>query len=241
MARVIAALIRHGDYHQLKDTPSAWQPFPLNAAGRKHASSAAEKIRDEMLKQDWLLHPVCHSSQLLRAWQTADIIVRLFSDNTFSQPVKQNNNYNINSFDALAERSMGSAAILNITQIKKIIEDDPRFDSLPQDWKSNSHFCLPLQGAESLMDSGKRVADHISKTMLELQQSVEQATLKLFVGHGAAFRHAAHQLGILDFAQIAQLSMYHGEPVFIERLDDGSWTHVAGQWKIRGAKTSYND
>ena len=241
MARVIAALIRHGDYHQLKDTPSAWQPFPLNTAGRTHAHLAAEKIRDELLKQNWLLNPVCHSSQLLRAWQTADIIVRLLSDNNFSQSVEQKSDCEIDSFAALAERSVGSAANLNIAQINEIIENDPRFDSLPQDWKSNSHFCLPLQGAESLMDSGKRVAEHLSQAMLQLQQSVKQPTLKLFVGHGAAFRHAAYQLGILDFAQIAQLSMFHGEPVFIERLDDGSWLHVAGQWKVRGAKTSYND
>lgn len=71
------------------------------------------------------------------------------------------------------------------------------------------------------MGSGKRVAGHLSKVMSELQQSVQQSTLKLFVGHGAAFRHASHYLGILEFEQIAQLSMYHGQPIFIELLDDG--------------------
>ena len=241
MARVIAALIRHGDYHQLKETPSAWQPFPLNKAGRGHALSAAESIREELLRQDWDLYPVCDSSQLLRAWQTADILCQLLNDNKFSTPIEQKIQLNIKSFNALAERSVGSAANLNITQINEIINNDPRFEPLPQDWKSNSHFCLPLQGAESLMDSGKRVAGHLSQAMSELQQSVQQSTLKLFVGHGAAFRHAAHHLGILEFAQIAKLSMYHGQPVFIERLEDGSWKHVAGQWKVRGAKTSYND
>lgn len=241
MARVIAALIRHGDYHQLKDTPSAWQPFPLNEAGRGHARSAAEGIREELLRQDWDLYPVCDSSQLLRAWQTADILCQLLNDNNFAKAIEQKIQLNIESFAALAERSVGSAANLNITQINEIVNDDPRFESLPQDWKSNSHFCLPLQGAESLMDSGKRVAGHLSKVMSELQQSVQIDTVKLFVGHGAAFRHAAHHLGVLEFEQIAKLSMYHGQPVFIERLEDGSWRHVAGHWKVRGVKTSYND
>lgn len=238
MARIIAALIRHGDYHQLKDTPSAWQPFPLNEAGKDHARSAAQDIYNTLIQQNWLLHTACDSSRLLRAWQTAEIICEQLKN---TQSHKREQVITIDSFDALAERSVGSAANLTLAQIEEIIHSDPRFDSLPEDWKSNSHFCLPLQGAESLMNSGKRVADHITKSLSDLQKSVKQPTLKLFVGHGAAFRHAAYHLGILSFEQIALLSMYHGQPVFIERLEDGSWTHIAGQWKIREKNTQYTD
>ena len=251
MAKIIAALIRHGDYHQLEDTPSACQPFPLNEAGKKQARLAAENIRDIIIKQNWILHPECDSSQLLRAWQTAEIMCKLLEkENFFNNNQSQNKafqninpvtNIKINSFNALAERSVGSAANLTIAQIEEIIHIDPRFESLPKNWKSNSYFCLPLQGAESLMNSGKRVADHLSKKMSDLQKSAQQPTLKLFVGHGAAFRHAAYHLGILQFEQIAQLSMYHGQPVFIERLTDGSWTHIAGQWKVREKKSQYTD
>jgi len=246
MARIIAALIRHGDYHQLENTPSAWQPFPLNEAGKTHARLAAESIRDSLIKQNWFLHSDCDSSQMLRAWQTAEIICDRLKDKDFfanknAHNLNQVSNIKINSFDALAERSVGSAANLNISQIEEIIHNDPRFESLPKKWKSNSYFCLPLQGAESLMDSGKRVADHVIKTMSELQKSVTQPTLKLFVGHGAAFRHAAYHLGIMSFKQIAQLSMYHGQPLFIELLEDGSWVHIAGQWKVRGETSSYTD
>ncbi|MCN4145231.1 MAG: histidine phosphatase family protein, partial [Thiohalomonas sp.] len=234
MARIIAALIRHGDYQQLKDTPSAWQPFPLNEAGKDHARSAAEDIHNTLIQQNWLLYPACDSSRLLRAWQTAKIICEQLK-NTHSH--KREQVISIDSFDALAERSVGSAANLTLAQIEEIIHSDPRFDSLPEDWKSNRHFCLSLQGAESLMNSGKRVADYITKSLSDLQKSLKQPTLKLFVGHGAAFRHAAYHLGILSFEQIARLSMYHGQPVFIERLEDGSWTHIAGQWKIRKKNT----
>ncbi len=91
------------------------------------------------------------------------------------------------------------------------------------------------------MDSGKRVAEHLLNTMSDLQKTIKQPTLKLFVGHGAAFRHAAYHLGILKFEQIAQLSMYHGQPVFIELLEDGSWTHISGAWKIRKKISQYTD
>jgi len=239
MNRVIAALIRHGDYHQLDDTPSAWQPFPLNETGKEQALSAVEPIQQLLTEQQLFLHNNCDSSQLLRAWQTADIICHNLNSQDLSPWT--NDKIEINSFDALAERSVGSAANLTIKQIELIINDDPRFESLPQNWKSNSNYSLPLQGAESLMDSGKRVADHLLKRMLDLKQSVQQPTIKLFVGHGAAFRHAAYHLGLLEFDEIAKLSMYHAQPVFIELLDDGSWSHVSGQWKIRKAKNQYTD
>jgi len=241
MPRIIAALIRHGDYQQLENTPSAWQPFPLNEAGQKHARLAAQRIQDTLIEHSWQLHSECDSSQLLRAWQTADIICRLLKDPQFTHDIKLTTDIQINSYDALAERSVGSAANLNITQIESIINNDPRFKPLPENWKSNSHFCLPLQGAESLMDSGKRVAEHLLTTMTHLKQSVQQSTVKLFVGHGAAFRHAAYHLGILQFEQIAQLSMYHDQPVFVELLDDGSWVQTAGTWKVRKKDSRYTD
>ena len=41
MSRRIAAIIRHGDYFQMPDAPSAHQPYPLNADGENHAREAA--------------------------------------------------------------------------------------------------------------------------------------------------------------------------------------------------------
>ena len=232
MARLIAALIRHGEYHQLKDTPSAWQPFPLNTAGKKHASIAAQKINNQLINQNCCLHPECDSSLLLRAWQTAQIICTKLHDKGSCK---------VTGFAALAERSVGSAANLSTSLIEEIIANDPRFQPLAENWKADSHFCLPLQGAESLLDAGKRVAQHIEKQMTDLQKTAQYDTVKLFVGHGAAFRHAAYYLGILQFEQIALLSMYHEQPVFIERLDGGSWLHNAGHWKIRKQQSRYTD
>ena len=71
--------------------------------------------------------------------------------------------------------------------------------------------------------------------MHKLRDEASVDTVKLFVGHGAAFRHAAYKLGILQFEQLAQFSMFHARPVLIEYLDDDSWRHIGGDWKIRSA------
>ncbi|MEN8179757.1 MAG: histidine phosphatase family protein [Pseudomonadota bacterium] len=234
MARVIAALIRHGDYQQLADTPSALQPFPLNDEGRAQAREAIQELTEIRQQHGWVLHPLIDTSRLLRAWQTASLMANEIAAGSQLD-------LRIESYDDLAERSVGSAANMTIRQIESVIAMDPRFPDPPADWKSNSHYRLPLQGAESLLDAGRRVADHLEQSLRQLAGQCQVDTLKLFVGHGAAFRHAAHHLGILTFEQIAQLSMFHCRPVFIERLDSRHWRHIAGDWKLRKRHESFTD
>lgn len=234
MPRLIAALIRHGDYRQLPDTPSAHQPFPLNAEGETQARRAAAPLRATLENTGWKLSSAIDSSQLLRAWQTAQIIGEELAGQ-FPTPPR------LTGFDDLAERGLGSAANLTISAIEAIVREDPRFEALPADWKSNSGFRLPLQGAESLLEAGERVAAHINRQMQALSEQVSDDTLKLFVGHGAAFRHAAYHMGVLSFEQIAQLSMYHAQPVFLEYHKDDGWRHVGGEWKVRAKKSEYTD
>lgn len=226
MPRLIAALIRHGDYRQLPQTPSAHQPFPLTTKGETQSRQAGTELRQIIDNNGWTLSPAVDSSRLLRAWQSAQIIASELSDR-FPEPAR------LTSFDELAERGLGSANNLTIGQIETTMKEDPRYSDLPSDWKSNSLFRLPLQGAESLLEAGQRVAEHIDRRMTELAEGVETDTLKLFIGHGAAFRHAAHHLGVLAFEQIAPLSMYHARPVFLEYLSKNEWRHVGGQWKVR--------
>lgn len=234
MPRLIAALIRHGDYRQLPDTPSAHQPFPLNAEGEAQARQAGTILRQTIAEHDWSLCPEVDSSQLLRAWQTAQIIIEILGDLFPATP-------SLTAYDELAERGLGSAANLSVSAIAEIIREDPRFDELPADWKSNSRFRLPLQGAESLLEAGTRVAAHIEAQMRSLSETATEDTLKLFIGHGAAFRHAAYHMGVLSFEQIAQLSMYHAQPVFLEYLAQDGWRHVCGEWKVRTRHSEYTD
>lgn len=235
MARLIAAFIRHGEYQQLANTPSAHQPFQLTAEGEGHAREAARLLREMFARHGWLLSPVIDSSHMLRAWQTAQIVTEQLDDICTSATV-------IESFDELAERGVGSVANLTVKQIEAVLRQDPRFDPPPDNWKADSYYKLPFQGAESLMDAGERVAAHLNRRMSALaDERPDGDTLKLFVGHGASFRHAAYRLGLLEFDQIAKLSMYHGRPLFFEYLPDNQWCHIGGEWKIRGNKNEAMD
>lgn len=234
MARVIAAIVRHGDYHQRHQTPSAHQPFALTERGTIQAQAAAQSIRVMLEQTGWNLYNAMDCSRLQRAWQTAEIMRTELSD-CFLQPA------NLLQTDSLAERGLGSAANLSVAEIEAILAQDPRYSSPPADWKSNSHYCLPLMGAESLMQAGERVAYHLRCRLQQLAAEVIDDTLQVFVGHGAAFRHAAHLLGVLQFEQIAALSMHHGEPIYLEYHPGGDWTQVGGYWKVRSAETGYTD
>ena len=94
-------------------------------------------------------------------------------------------------------------------------------------------------GAQPLQ-AGERVAAHLSQRMVALAHE-QRDSIKLFVGHGAAFRHAAYHLGVLEFGQIRQLSMYHCRPVMIEYLPGGQWRHLEGEWKLRQESGHFTD
>lgn len=234
MARLIAALIRHGDYAQLPNTPSAHQPFALNTVGESQSRHAGIKLLETIEQNQWAVDASIDSSQLLRAWQTAKLIEEALAP-CVKEPMV------VECFDALAERSVGSVANLTVDQIEEIVLRDPRYSKLPSDWKASSHYKLPFQGAESLFEAGKRVAGHLSQRMDNLRQVAKVDTMKLFVGHGAAFRHAAYHFGVLSMKQIPKLSMYHASPVFLEYMHDNRWCHVAGEWKVRAIKEGYLD
>jgi broad specificity phosphatase PhoE len=233
MARLIAALVRHGDYQQLPDTPSAHQPFPLNSEGETHAREGAQVLHDMIVQNGWTLEPFIDSSRMLRAWQTATIFADRLAGLAASAP-------SVESYDALAERGVGCLANLTSAQIEAVLQQDPRFSDPPADWKADSHYRLPLQGAESLLEAGERVAGHLSQSMQALPPG-EGDRVKIFVGHGAAFRHAAYHLGVLALEQLRQLSMFHCQPVLIEYLPGGQWRHIGGEWKVRSGNSRFTD
>ena len=229
MPGYIAALIRHGDYHQLADVPSAQQPFALTDEGRDQAYRGAAELVKIISKQDWSMYPDIDCSTMLRAWQTAQVVAEVCAANSLT------------SFDSLAERGLGCAANLTLAQIEKILHDDPRHPPPPRNWKADSHYRLPLQGAESLLEAGRRVADHIERRMANIAGTDGSGVVGIFVGHGAAFRHAAFYLGALELDRVANISMYHGRPVFLESGADGRWRHIAGEWKPRAGATGAGD
>jgi len=219
----VAVLIRHGAYHQLENTPSALQPFPLTAKGKVQAKACGQEVADWLAAQSFSLNPVVYCSPQLRAWQTARIACDVLEEGGYAVEISET--------PALSERSVGSAANLTLADIERVLTEDPRHDTPPAGWKSDSDYLLPLHGAESLMMAGRRVAAHLESVVND--QGDGSATL--FFGHGASFRHAAHVLGILSRQDIARLSMHHAKPLQICRNPDGTWSQCGGSWKIRGA------
>lgn len=230
MSDLYIALIRHGDYNQLVKTPSAYQPFGLNAKGVEQAKVAIDELLQIAGKNKLEIVPEIDSSILLRAWQTANSI----KDGMGSC-------YSVTAYEALNERCVGSVANLRVKHIEKILFDDPRYDVPHANWKSDSFYKLPFPGAESLMEAGERVAQHLDNQASEIYENATRSHLKIFVGHGAAFRHAAHQLGAMDFDDIAKLSMHHCQPVVLKYNPDGPWSLAFGKWKVRQSKSEYTD
>lgn len=218
------ALIRHGEYHQREDVPSALQPFPLTEKGIQQAKACGDALAELLNREGLTLAPVAYSSCQLRAWQTASVACDVLA--------RHGHILSIHQTPSLAERSVGSAANLTVDEIEAILDADPRFDPPPAGWKSDSAYCLPLQGAESLMMAGKRVAAHVAKSI----QTAQPGSLTLHFGHGASFRHAAHHLGVLSREDINRLSMYHARVLRLCHNPDGTWSHCGGEWKIRRQK-----
>ncbi|MDV7145319.1 histidine phosphatase family protein [Tropicimonas sp. TH_r6] len=216
------ALIRHGAYHQRANVPSALQPFPLTKGGKTQARACGAEIAKILRETGLELDPVLYSSCQLRAWQTAKIAREVLSE-TGCKITK------ITQKPALSERALGSAANLSVAEIEAVLTEDPRFETPPAGWKSDSDYCLPLQGAESLMQAGARVAEQLRG----IAETGRDGWLTLVFGHGASFRHAAHHLGLLAREEIARLSMYHARPLRLCYTDDGKWTRSGGAWKQR--------
>lgn len=230
MSKLFLTFVRHGEYQQKAKTPSASQPFELTEHGKIQSRQSAQQIYAFVEQHQLKVKSAIFSSNLLRAWQTAKIIRDELKDNHHA--------CHIESTAQLNERSVGAVANLSIEEIEAVLETDPRFERPSFDWKSDTYYCLPFDGAESLMQSGERVANFIRKTFVEVKQMSSKDTLVIMVGHGASFRHAAHLLGVLEFDEIAKYSMYHSDPIFFEmtpclNLHTQCFKKVAGDWKIR--------
>ena len=226
------AVIRHGEYHQRPDTPSALQPYPLTETGHAQARACGTEIAQLLDGRGWRLDPVAHCSLQLRAWQTALDAAEVLSSKGHVTRIEQT--------PELSERALGSAANLTLQEIETALRDDPRFDAPPSGWKAHRTYRLPLQGAESMQDAGARVAAWLRRRVAQ-ESATKTPTLTLVFGHGAAFRHAAHDLGILSLDDISRFSMFHARPLLLCYKGDDTWTHFAGAWKQRARRETALD
>lgn len=215
------ALVRHGSYAQAPNTPSAGQPWSLTPGAAAQCRDGAAEIAAIAGQLGLRVHPVIHSSVLLRAWQTAGQLALALGLDVDA----------IATSEDLIERSVGSFANLSLTEIETALAGDPRSPVPPPGWKSDPHYRLPCPGAESLLEAGARVAGYLRG----LAATVADDELVVVVGHGAAFRHAAAVLGVLALEEAQGLSMHHARPVVL-RHTNATWRSVAGHWKVRAGE-----
>ena len=252
--RIVVALVRHGDYEQPEDVPSAHLPHPLTAKGREQARELGARLHEAAAEHGLEIAPVLHASALLRASQTASIAAAALGEQAPGR------SFTIAESWDLAERSTGAAANLTVQQIAAAVAADPRMPPLPKVWKTHPRFRLPFPGAESLMQAGARVAAHIENQVHARAHALREspttdpavaasAVLEVFVSHGGALRHAAVCMGALELTAVPGLSMHHCGFVLLElqrspqEWEDGapgSWRQIGGQWKVRKPKQAHD-
>jgi 2,3-bisphosphoglycerate-dependent phosphoglycerate mutase len=209
----VLALIRHGEYAQPVGVPSAHLPYGLTESGAAQAREAAAAVLEFARRSELTLDPVIDCSRMRRAWETASWMAEALNEAVGRR-------FECREFEELAERSMGAVANLSVEAIEAILLDDPRCSVPPPGWKRESEY----RRAAALPGAAENVGN-------------KAACLKLLVGHGGAFRHAACELGVLSTDQVASLSMGYGVPVYlqVERTESGrdQFVHIAGHWRQR--------
>ena len=222
--RRIAGLVRHGHFERPDGVASAHSLFPLSELGRDQARQAADPILEYCEELGLELDPRIESSQLLRAWETANLIAKALSERTGQR-------FHVQQRDEMIERGLGSAANLTFDKIQAMLAADPRLGALPRGWRRMPEFRLPVQGAESLMQAGARTAARIATSLNSIPANDSRDLMRLFVAHSGCLRHAAVVLGAIDVRVVPGLSMDFAQSILIEKLSGGDWVHIAGQFR----------
>lgn len=224
--RRFAAFVRHGHFARPEGVASAHSLFPLSEEGREQARHASGPILEFCEDLGIELDPRIEASQLLRAWETANLIAESLTTRTGQR-------FHVLQRDELVERGIGSCANMTFDAIREMLTSDPRLGVLPEGWRRMPEFRLPVQGAESLMQAGARTATRVATSLGSIPDEDPRDLMRLFVAHSGCLRHAAVQLGALDVRVVSGLSMDFTQAVFLEKLPNGDWVNVAGQFKKR--------
>lgn len=222
--RRVAGFVRHGHFDRPAGTASAHSLLPLSARGREQVIAASDRILEYCEEFGLELDARIESSQLLRAWESANLIAEGLASRTGRR-------FHVIQRDELIERGLGSCANMTFDQIDAAIAADPRLGPLPQGWRRMPEFRLPVQGAESLMLAGARTAARVAASLGSIPLDDRRDVLRLFVAHGGCLRHAVVQLGALDVRAAPGLSMDFAQTILIEKMSQGDWVHLAGQFR----------
>lgn len=219
---MILALLRHGHYEQPDRVPSGHLPHPLTSRGIEESKRAALLLKKASCDFGLPFAPLIYTSPLLRAYQTAQILAEELAGSDGPHLL-------VCEDQRLAERSLGAGANLTTDEIEQVLKRDPRYAAPPVGWKRKPDYRLPLLGAESLLDAGRRVVE----ALRDYTGRAAPKALHVVVGHGGAFRHAAYLLSVLQEEDVHRLSMFHAMPVYLERTELGTYRHHSGPFKVR--------
>ncbi|MEM9177331.1 MAG: histidine phosphatase family protein [Myxococcota bacterium] len=221
--RRIAAFVRHGDFDRPPNTASAHSPRALSQKGQAQAEAAAGPIAALCREHGLMIDKRIEASQLLRAWQTANVLASALEAET-------GRSHHVIQRDELIERGLGSAANLPLDEIAEMLAKDPRIGPLPEGWRRRPEFRLPLPGAESLMQAGARVASRVAASLDSIPDDDPTDLARLFVAHSGCLRHASVVLGAVDVRDVSGLSMDFLGCVLVEKKPSGEWVHLAGDF-----------
>jgi len=220
----VAVFVRHGHFERPEETASAHSLLPLSETGRAQAEAAAGEIASRCQALGLEIDKRIEASQLLRAWQTANVLAEGLAARTGTA-------HHVIQRDEMIERGLGSAANLTFPRIAELVLADPRLGPLPEGWRRMPEYRLPLPGAESLMDAGKRTAARIAHSIESIPEDDPRDKARLFVAHSGCLRHAAVVLGALDVRRVSSLSMDFVQAVMIERDANGTWRVIDGEFR----------
>ena len=219
--RRVAALVRHGHFPRPDNVASAHLPLPLSAMGREQAREGAERLIELVAAQCLTIEDTIEASSLLRASQTADILAETLGE-------RLGRSFRVEERDELIERGLGSCANLRFDEIEALLAQDPRLAPLPRGWRRVPDFRLPVPGAESLMDAGRRTADRVDAGLDVIDSPDDR--IRIFVAHSGCLRHAAVARAVLAPERAMVLSMDFVQAILVERDATGRWHHLAGEW-----------
>ena len=194
----VLALIRHGQSQwNLENRFTGWVDVPLSSQGEEEAKKAGEHLKSLQVKWDF-----CHTSRLMRAQKTLEIVLQQMGQ---SAPIMMDS--------ALNERHYGDLQGLNKDETRKKFGDEQVLR-----WRRS--FDQPPPNGESLSDTSKRSIPYFREYILK---DLERSKNVLVVAHGNSLRSIVMFIEKMTPDQILQFEMATGVP-HIYHLTNGHFS-----------------
>jgi 2,3-bisphosphoglycerate-dependent phosphoglycerate mutase len=192
------ALVRHGQSQwNLENRFTGWVDVALSAQGEAEARAAGSALKALQIKWDF-----CHSSRLMRAQKTLEIIMKELGQ---SAPT---------TFDsALNERHYGDLQGLDKDETRKNFGEEQVLI-----WRRS--FDQPPPHGESLSDTSKRSIPYFREYVLK---DLEKGKNVLIVAHGNSLRSIVMFIEKMTSEQILKFEMATGVP-HIYQLKDAQFS-----------------